>query len=114
MSKDGPWQFTIDSPLIGHKCSVRANYDKLHMMHKERIRILAYLAGVPRELDPEGSYKVTMEIFWKKKQRIDAENVRKQAIDCLWSKDRRVVSGSYVAYENHGFELAKMTVEKLP
>jgi hypothetical protein len=107
------WSFTIDGPLIGHKCSLRANYDKRHQLHKERIRILAHVAGVPKNLDPLGSYKVTMEIFWKKKQRIDAGNVLKQTVDCLWDKDRRIIGDTCMAYENHGFELAKVLIERL-
>jgi hypothetical protein len=81
-------------------------------MWKNMVRIIASEAGVPIYLDPKGSYSVTVELFWKRTARVDGENVQKAIQDSCFPKDRRVVEGHYKSYEHHGYELAKVAIQR--
>lgn len=107
------WSFTVHGPLIGHKCSHVAAVEKSFRSYKRTVRLLANVAGVPDELDPDGVYRVATTIFFTGRARIDAENVRKSIIDALWDRDRRVLEGSYVTRERSNQEMAVVLIERL-
>lgn len=109
----GPWEFRVNGPLIGHKCSAAAAFDDGFRAYKRTVRLLANVAGVPSMLNPKGIYTVTTDIFFRLKARTDVENVRKSIIDALWDRDRRVLNGSYRGMEHHGSEYAVVVIERV-
>lgn len=91
------WRFVIPGPLRGHVCSVasRRGLSKWQAY----VRLLANSAGVPAEC-PAGVH-VDVAVMWRRKARIDVENVGKVIVDSLWARDRGVRSLTYQSTE-HG------------
>ena len=103
--------FVVEGPLLGYRASVRRAFDPAYKAFKERVRLLANLAGVPSELESDAKAKIIVIIHWKRKPRIDGENVMKALVDAIWTQDRRVFDGRYVVHENTGeTEWAKVEV----
>lgn len=107
------WGFEIPGPLIGHKCSVRAAFDKHFRAYKRTVRLLANVAGVPSALDENGIYRVDTRVWFTGRARTDVENVRKAILDALWARDRRVLAGTYLGLENCSSEKAFVTIERM-
>ena len=107
------WEVALEGPLQGHKCSVRNVFGKGYVAWKRYVRLQADLAKVPQELDPNGKYRVTTEIWWKGRAKIDTENVQKATIDGLFKRDRRILEIHGYAYEVTGKEEARIKIEKL-
>jgi len=69
---------------------------------KTRIRILADIQMVPRDLQPDDDVTVEVMAFFNKRARADADNVLKGVVDALFKRDRRVLSLHVKAIENTG------------
>jgi hypothetical protein len=107
------WEFIVPGPLVGHKCSVRAAHDVAVSSYRKHVRYLANLAGVPLDLDPDGTYRVTTQVFWKQKARTDTENVHKLTQDSVFKKDRRVLEVAAKAVEHAGKEEVWVLIERV-
>jgi Holliday junction resolvase RusA-like endonuclease len=114
----GNWTFDVPGPLVGAVRTTQAmarfdpRYKKYHAF-KDHVRWLANGAGVPQDLDADGSYTVTLEVWWKVRQRIDADNLLKSALDAMWPQDRRALQLHYWAYECYGEERMRVKVERV-
>jgi len=106
------WKFVVDGPLVGHKCSKSSCFSKPYRWFKDLVRLEANLVGVPQELDPNGTYTLRTEVFWKQRARTDTVNIQKSVEDGMFAKDRRVLHGGYSATEYAGVERVVVTVEK--
>lgn len=113
----GSWSFDVQGPLVsavrttqrGKFCSPAY---KRYASFKQVVRAIADIAGVPQDLDPDGIYSVTVEVWWKKRQRQDCDNLIKSFLDSLWRQDRRVLETHYQAHESAGREWALVKIEK--
>lgn len=110
------WTFTVQAPIMGavrttgRQKFVDPRYKKYHE-YKQRVRLLANVAGVPGEIGPEQCVKVMIIVYWKKKARSDLDNVFKSVADALWKQDRRVNSIEAHSVEDEGVEQARVYVE---
>ena len=107
------WRFRVPGPLLGYRASVRRCFDPRYGAYKDDVVTLAREAGL-YELDPKLSYvTLSVQIFWRKKPRIDWTNVYKAIEDALWPRDRYVRPGPCSWAMNTGFEEAHVTVERI-
>ncbi len=102
--------FTIPGPILGYRASARRAFDPKYKAYKNRVRLLANQAGVPDDLGENDSAGVSIKVFWKKRARIDVENVLKAIVDAMWKRDRRVLFVDASAYENQKSEEAHVFV----
>ena len=109
------FDFVVPGPLVGAvRTTQRAkfvdpNY-KRYAAFKNHLRICADLVEVPCELEPRDSVSVEIQASWKKRQRIDLDNVVKSVLDGLWRNDRRVISIVASSKEQTGNEAAKVGI----
>lgn len=94
-------RFTIPGPLLGYRASIRRAFDPKYRAFKDRVRLLANAAGIPRDLDRDAVARVDVRIYWKRRARIDRKNVLGAIEDGLFTKDRRVLRGICDAFENN-------------
>jgi Holliday junction resolvase RusA-like endonuclease len=110
--------FQVDGPLVGAvRTTQRAKWVskpyQRYRAFKDRVRLLATVAGVPPSLDPKDGVKVRLHASWRLRQRIDLDNVIKAILDSLWLNDRRVVEIQATSAEHTGKETVQVWVEHL-
>lgn len=88
-------RFQVNGPLRGHVCSVAGRRGL--STYQRYVRLMANTVGVPDEC-PEGA-RVEVVIWWKRRARIDSENVGKAIVDAMWTRDRRCLEVHYRAHE---------------
>lgn len=103
--------FHIEGPLLGYRASVKRAHDPKYKAFKQEVRLIANTAGVPDEIPKQGKAYLQVDIFWKRKPRIDGANVYKAIEDALFVQDRRVFYGHFMVEEDRGFEGARVTVD---
>lgn len=112
------YSFEIPEPLMGFLATYKASWTdqaKRYVAFKNKVRLLANVAGIPDELDSSSTAEISLSIHWKKKARVDSVNVYKAIEDGIFKRDRRVLHGSFRARENLKEEKAfvLLTVETL-
>ncbi len=108
------FSFLIEGPLSGFLATFRRSWTKEakhYVAQKTRVRLLANVAGIPDLLMPDETARISLEVFWKKRARIDSVNVYKFVEDGIFHKDRRVLHGEFKAYEFFQTEMAKVKLE---
>ena len=75
---------------------------KRYQDFKNRIRQLADLKLIPRDLQPDDDVAIEVMCYWKKRARVDADNVLNGVVDSLFRRDRRVLSLHVYSIENTG------------
>ena len=78
------------------------------------IRLLANVARIPDEIPTDRYAKITVEVRWVSRARIDAANVYKWLEDALFADDRRVQEIHVTMREHAGEERADVRVDILP
>jgi len=86
-------------------------HDPRYKAYKRLIRLTANVCGVPDTLSTNSRVTVIVNIFWKRRARIDNKNVRGAIEDALWTQDRRILEGYDVAHEHNGIEYATVAVQ---
>lgn len=108
------YEFVVEGPLTGFIATYARSWSKLakrYVEQKRRVRILANVAGIPDVLGHDDNAKISLELFWKKRARVDSVNVYKWLEDSIFSKDRRVLQGQFTAFEFFQTEMAKVRLE---
>lgn len=100
--------FTIDGPLRGYSVRAGMYHDPAWKAWKQMVRMLANAAGVPET--PTETTRISVEIYWKKKARVDGSNVVKLIEDAVFPQDRLLEGGSWFRRLNTGEEKAIVTV----
>lgn len=117
--------FVIDGPLMGYKQTTKKSIthpnererSKRYGQWKEKVRILAYAAGIPVTgmSDINHPPRLSVHVFWKGATKIDFKNVYGAVEDALWhlpQGDRYVRPGKHSDVTwNSGREEAIVTVE---
>jgi len=104
--------FVVGEPLVGFpvKAAPWTKTAKRYCLFKDRVRLLANVAGVPSEI-PEGKAVVLcIAVSWKRKARIDGSNIVKAIEDGLFKKDRGVEKVLCDRFEHTGLEEASVIV----
>jgi Holliday junction resolvase RusA-like endonuclease len=109
----------VPGPLVGAvRTTQRAKFSspayRRYKDFKTRLRILATLQDIPRDLDADGRYSVSVDVRWKLRARCDLDNLVKSALDALWKQDRRVMHISATAEEHTGDEWMTVWFRVLP
>jgi len=107
-----PWNFTIPGKLWGYKQGRREAFRSERVEFKDKVRLLANVAGVP-EVAMEGD-ELFLEVYirWRLKARIDGVNVYKLIEDSLWRQDRGVAGGRWERRLSQGYESALIIVSR--
>lgn len=80
---------------------------------KKLVALKAAEACCPRALGDDDNMSVSVAVNWKRRQRIDLDNLVKAVLDSLWRQDRRVTRISCYSRESAGYEDMRVTVEVL-
>ena len=107
------YSFYVKGPLVGAVRTTRRQMwvdprYKRYEAFKREIRLLANTVGVPDELTGYASVNIFVE--WKRKARVDLDNLAKSALDALWTQDRKVNKLYCDAFENTGVEQMRVCV----
>jgi hypothetical protein len=102
--------FEISGPLHGYRAGLNRVFDPKYKRFKEMIRLVANTKGVPSEITPGTRVGIIVDIYWKKKARIDGSNIFKAVEDAIFSQDRGLGFGSWSMTENAGGEFIEVTV----
>lgn len=110
--------FSLPGPLMGYVRTTQRQkfadprYAK-YRVWKRTVRLLADKAGVPRELNARSSYALTVTGRFRRRARIDADNLYKGISDALFPNDRRVTIAHCELRENAGDECAMVQFNEL-
>ncbi len=103
------FNFSVDGPLSGFLATFKRSWTeeaKHYVAQKSRVRLLANLAGIPDALDNDETAQLILTLHWIRRARIDSVNCYKWIEDGIFTKDRRVLHGSFNAVEFSGTERA--------
>lgn len=85
-----------------------------YQQYKQTVRALGDTVGIPHNIGKVSKVAANFKVYWRIRQRIDADNIIKGVFDALWPNasggDRRVLSIQYEATENFGKEFAAITL----
>jgi Endodeoxyribonuclease RusA len=96
--------FVIDGPLMGYRKDVAYSHSEKYKAYKTYIRYRLLAAGIaraPKWID-DVIPKLSVAIQWKKKARIDWDNVVKAVSDAIWKNDRNVDPDLFMVIRNSG------------
>lgn len=88
--------------VMGYQKSVAYSHSRAYKSFKFAVRALANSAGVPDLCTTDT--EIDVEIFWKKKAKIDGSNVLKAVEDALFAQDRHLARGSWMRFLEQGCE----------
>ena len=103
---EGSWHFVVSEPLCGFIAHAAPwlKKAKKYVAYKSRVRLIANSAGVPGDI-PEGNAAIVhMAVAWKKRARIDLDNLIKSTLDSLFKQDRGVEKIVCDRFEHSGKE----------
>jgi hypothetical protein len=103
------FELIIPGPLKGYLGNRQKFWDKRNQEYskwKKMVRLLGNERGFPEDIPNDKCAKIFVEIFWKKRARIDGKNVLGAIEDALFKRDRRILMGTYHAIEHMEKEVA--------
>lgn len=102
----GTWQVIVGEPLVGFVVHAApwTKKAKAYVAFKQRVRVLANVAGVPSDIPAECSATLHVAIAWRKRARIDSSNILKALEDGLFKQDRGVEKIVCDRFEHTGKE----------
>lgn len=108
----GTWRVIIGEPLVGFVVHAApwTKMAKVYTAFKERVRLMANLAGVPADIPADTAATLCIAIAWRKRARIDTSNILKAVEDGLFKQDRGVEKIVCDRFEHMGTEEASIII----